>query len=121
MTQYKVNKAYGALSRLTEFKMPVKKARALYTITKKAEEHFNFAVQEEKKYIAECNGKINDNGSVSFETPELFKEFQEKLMELNESEVDLDIQPLILTDADIGEQSISASDMYALEGFVSFE
>lgn len=121
MTQYEVNKAYPALMRLAEFRLPVKKARCLYEITKKAEEHFQFAIAEERKYIIEFKGQERPDGTVSFEKPELFGKYQKKIMELNNLEIEWDFKPIVLTESDVGEQTISTSDIHSLEGFVTFE
>jgi len=121
MTQFKINKAYPALMRLSELKMPVKKAKGLYELTKKVEEHFQFAISEEHKYIAEFNGKENPDGTISFESQDGFGKYQEKMLELGELEIDWNIVPIIISENDIGTQSISSSDIYSLEDFVSFE
>lgn len=121
MTQHEVNKAYPALMRLSESRLPVKKARGLYEVTKKAEEHFQFAIAEERKYIVEFNGQERPDGTVSFASPEDFAKYQEKMTELNTLEVEWDIEPVVLTEAEIGEQPISPADIHSLEGFVTFE
>lgn len=121
MTQFKVNKAYPALMRLSEFQLPVKKAKALYNITKKAEEHFQFALAEERKYIVEFNGTEKPDGTITFELQSDFAKYQEKMLELNDLEVEWEEIPIILTETEIGEQPISPSDIHFLEGFVSFE
>lgn len=121
MTQNKVNKAYPALMRLSELRLPVKKARGLYTLIKKTEEHFQFAVNEERKYITESNGIENEDGTITFKSPEQFAQFQEKMAELKELAIEWDIEPVVLTEKELGEQVISTSDIYNLEGFVSFE
>jgi len=121
MKQYKINKAYPALMRLADFRLPINKARKLYDITNCLAEHFKFALSEERKYIEDCNGTSNDDGTVSFPSPEYFGQYQEKMIELNELEIDINIDPVILTESEIGNQTISISDIRNLEGFVSFE
>lgn len=121
MTQYKVNKAYPALKRLAEFRFPVKKAREIYGVTKRAEEFFQFAVQEENKYITDFHGSFNPDGTITFENQEDFGRFQEKLADLNNSEVEWDCETIVLTEDDIGDQTITPSDIFYLEGFVTFE
>lgn len=121
MTQYKVNKAYPALTRLSEFRLPVRKARSLYKMMKKAEDLLDFAISEEKKYIAEFNGQIRSDGTVSFSSSDEFGKYQEKVNELNSLEVEWDIEQVILSEDEIGEQAISSSDIGLLEGFVTFE
>lgn len=121
MTQYSVNKAYPALMHLSEFRLPIKKARSIYELTKEASNHFQFAVSEERKYISEFGGKENPDGTISFETQEGFGKYQEKIIELNELEIEWDVEPVVLNENDIKEQGISPADIHALEGFVVFE
>ena len=121
MKQNRINKAYPVLAKLSDLKLPIKKARELYGMTKKMSEHFEFALNEEKKYIETYGGTLSENGTISFASPEKFAEFQEKLIELNESEVDWKENAIFLTEEDIGEQTVSVSDLYRLEGFVHFE
>lgn len=121
MTQLQVNKAYPALMRLSEFRLPIKKARGLYEMIKKVEEHFEFAVSEERKYISEFNGQERPDGTVFFESSDDFHKYQEKMVELNNFEVEWNIEPIVLTEEEIKDQSISFSDIYCLENFVIFE
>ncbi len=120
MTQYKVNKAYPALKRLGDLRLPIQKARLLYAVTKKAEDLFQFAVQEENKYISEYHGTLNQDGTVTFDSQENFGKFQDKLAELNDSEIEWDLSSVEITEDDIGQQGITAADIFNLEGFVSF-
>lgn len=121
MKQGQINKAYAALTRLAECRLPISKARAIYVLLKEAEEFYKFAMQEESKYIKEYNGKITSNGSISFDKPEDSRRFQEKLIELNNSEVEWDVSLITLEDIDMGDNVISPSDIYYLEGIVSFK
>lgn len=121
MTQFQINKAYTALMNLSELRLPVKKARDLYQLTKKVEEYIQFAIQEESKYMDEFGVKRNQDGTCSFESQETFRAFSEKMTELNELNVDWDPTPIVLTDHDIGDQVLSTADILRLEGFVSFE
>lgn len=121
MTQFKINKAYGTLVRLAELKLPLKKAYELYKMTKAMEDVYQFAVSEEQKYINEFNGTINPDGTVSFEDATKFGEFQERLAALNDMEVEIDIAPVKLTEADMGDQTITPAEIFSLEGFVCFE
>lgn len=121
MTQNNINKAYPALIRLSELRLPVKKARSLYTLIKKTEDHFQFAIAEERKYLNDAGGIENEDGTITFKTPEQFAQFQDRMAELKELIIEWDFQPVILTENEIGDQTISPSDIYNLEGFVSFE
>lgn len=121
MIQSKINKAYQPLLSLVGMKLPIKKARLVYMMVKEVEQHFQFAVQEEKKLLNEFGGTVHEDGRVSFETPDDYIAFQERLIELGDSDVEFDISPIIINEADLGNQVISASDILALEGFVLFE
>ncbi len=121
MTQFNVNRAYAALLRIADFKLPVKKAYELYKLTKAVEERYQFAVSEEKKYVDEFGGKINQDGTVSFEDTEKFGAFQDRVAELNEMTVDIEVTPIVLTEKELGDQTISPAEIYNLEGFVTFE
>lgn len=121
MKQKEINKAYPAIMRLIEFKLPIQKARSVYNIMKKIREHFDFALVEEKKYVADCHGVMNQNGTVSFSNTEELDVFQKLITELNESAIEWSDKPVVLTDNDIGDQTISVADIQSLEGFVIFE
>ncbi len=121
MTQLEIVKAYEALQRLTDLSLPLAKARAIYSMVKKADEHFQFAVKEEGKYVTEFNGTLAEDGNVSFATADDMKGFSKKVEALNKSEVEWDIPPVTLTEKDLGSQIITPKDIAALEGFVNFE
>ena len=121
MTQLNINKAYPALIKLGDYKLPVKKAYEIYKLIKIIDDKYKFAVEEEKKYIKQFNGKINADGSVSFENAESFGQFQERLAELNEMQLDINVSAVVLNEADLGNQTISPTDIFNLEGFVVFE
>ena len=121
MKQIKINKAYPVILQLCEFKLPIKKARSLYHVSSEMREHFEFAASEERKCVAECHGEYNQDGTIKFQNQEDFEKFQSRTDELNNSDLEWDIEPIVLTDSDIGNQCISVSDIRDLEGFVIFE
>lgn len=121
MKQSKLNKAYPAILRLCDFKLPIKKARYIYTLSDQMRIHFEFALSEEKKCVAECEGTMNNDGTVSFKDKESFEKFQSRMSELNESEIEWSATPIVLSESDILDQLITATDIRDLEGFVSFE
>lgn len=121
MIQKNIGRAYPAILRLCEIKLPIKKARELYLIANKMKQHFDFALQEERKAVKEFGGAENLDGTITFSSPIDFTKFQDRMSELNESTVDWDLEKVVLTDAEIGTQTISASDIINLEDFVVFE
>lgn len=121
MTQYKINRAYTALTQLINLKLPPKKALGIYKLAKCLEGYYEFALSEERKYINDFNGVICPDGTVSFKDPQEFASCQEKIAELNEMTVDVEFTPVVLQESDLGDQNISPVDIYNLEGLVSFE
>lgn len=121
MKQEKINRAFPSLAKLRDISLPVKKARAIYKLYIAAESAYNFALNEEKKYLSEYNGTLIEDGSINFSSPEECVAFKEKFDELVTSEVDLDIEVVTLTESDLGDQLLTPGDIYNLEGFVTFE
>lgn len=121
MKQAKLNKAYPAILRICDFKLPIKKARDIYILSNQMRTHFEFALSEEKKCVTECDGTMNSDGTVSFKNKECFDRFQVRMGELNESDIEWLLDPVILTETDIMDQCITVSDIRDLEGFISFE
>lgn len=121
MEQSRINKAYPAIVRLCELKLPIKKARQIYRLSNEMKEHFEFAVAEEQKCVSEFHGEYNADGTVVFINKEEYSQFRSRMDELNSSKLDWIIEPVVLTETDIGNQKITVSDIQALEGIVVFE
>jgi len=121
MTQAEINKAYPALFRLCDLKLPIKKARGIYTLISKVKPHFEFALAEERKSIAEYNGTENPDGTISFNNRDEFDAYKARIDELNRSVVEECWDVINLNDDDLGTQTISPADIISLEGFVIFE
>lgn len=121
MKQIMINNAYPVISRLCTIKLPIKKARALYYMAADLKKHFDFAMNEERKLISQFDGKLNSNGTISFASADMFSGFEEAIEDLNNSIVDWDYECIVLTEDDIGDQRISASEIENLEGLVIFE
>ena len=121
MRQEKINRAFPSLVKLRDINLPVKKARAIYKMYVAVEDAYNFAAGEEKKYLVEYNGTVNDDGSVHFNTPEECSAFKERFDELCNSDVELDVDVVSLSENDIGDQMLTPGDIYNLEDFVVFE
>lgn len=121
MTQYEVNKAYPALMRLSEFRLPVKKAYGIYKLMRAVEGAYQFALGEEKKYLVEYGGNIGEDGSIVFATPTDCAMFKDKVEELSNIDTDIEFEKVVLTESDLGEQMLTPGDIYNLEGFVIFD
>lgn len=121
MKQERINKAYISLVKLRDYNLPVKKAYAIYKLLSIVEDAYNFAVTEERKYLDEYGGTIKGGTEIVFETPEKCVAFKTKIDELYETDVDIDITPVSLTEADMKEQTLTPADIENLDGFVIFE
>lgn len=121
MRQEKVNRAYNSLCKLVEYNLPLKKALGIYKLMKAVEDTYQFAANEERKYLSEYKGVIKDDNTITFETPTDCAAFQDKVAELNSMDVDIEIEAVALSEQDIGEQKLMPIDIYNLEGFVIFE
>lgn len=121
MRQEQINRAFPSLVKMRDINLPVKKARAIYKLYVAVESAYDFALGEEKKYLSEFNGTVADDGSINFNSPEECMAFKDKFEELVNSEVELDIDPVTLSENDIGDQMLTPGDIYNLEGFVIFE
>ena len=121
MKQSEINKSYNALVRLSQVRLPIKTAFSVYQLVKKIEEPYKFALEEEKKLINKYNAEVKENGIISFSSAEDKNSFQNELQELNQLNHDIEIEPIVIKIEDLGEQTITPSDIFALEGFVEFE
>ena len=121
MKQSEINKSYNALVRLSQVRLPIKTAFSVYQLVKKIEEPYKFALEEEKKLINKYNAEVKENGIISFSSAEDKDSFQNELQELNQLDHDIEIEPIVIKIEDLGEQTITPSDILALEGFVEFE
>ena len=121
MKQLEINKSYNALVRLSQVRLPIKTAFSVYQLVKKIEEPYKFALEEEKKLINKYNAEVKENGIISFSSAEDKNSFQNELQELNQLDHDIEIEPIVIKIEDLGEQTITPSDIFALEGFVEFE
>lgn len=121
MRQERINKAYSSLLKLKGYNLPVKKAYAIYKLASSVEEAYEFALNEERKYMADFNGTLNENGTITFPTPTECAAFRDKVEELCDIDADITVEPVTLTEADLGEQTITPLDIANLEGFVAFE
>ena len=121
MKQSEINKSYNALVRLSQVRLPIKIAFSVYQLVKKMEEPYKFALEEEKKLINKYNAEVKENGIISFSSAEDKDSFQNELQELNQLDHDIEIEPIVIKMEDLGEQTITPSDIFALEGFVEFE
>lgn len=103
-------------------KFPIKLSREIYNLSNILITHFEFSGREQKKIIDSYGGKINPDGSISFDGKD--EEMQMCLDDLNElmnSDVDINFRPITISEKDYSEEIISPSDIGNLDGFIIFE
>ena len=117
MKQFKIIKAYKALTKLGQQDLPIKLAFDLFKIKQALQPQWDFQVDEETKLTA--SAKINADGSVTFESPEAAAAFRQRLKELSDIDVDLKVKP-VQTPISIPGLTLSMDDVDALDCFVQF-
>ena len=117
MKQFKIIKAYKALTKLGQQDLPIKLAFDLFKIKTALQPHFDFQVDEEKK--ASASATANPDGSITFSSPEEADTFRKKLKELNDIDVELKVKPVQIPLSTPG-LTLSMDDVDALDCFVQF-
>lgn len=128
MNYLKIVKSMSALQEIIQMRLPYAKAKGVYKIYKNFEDEYKFFVQEEIKLVNTFGAKdeqgkpiVYKNGTVKFDDIESKNQYEAKLSELGALESDIQVKPIVLKEADIGEQVISPETMGKLEGIISFE
>lgn len=117
MKQFKIIKAYKALTKLGQQDLPIKLAFDLFKIKQALQTQWDFQVDEETKLTA--SAKVNADGSVTFDTPEAAAAFRQRLKELSDIDVDLKVKPVQIP-LSIPGLTLSMDDVDALDCFVQF-
>lgn len=117
MKQFKVIKAYKALTKLGQQDLPIKLAFDLFKIKQALQPQWDFQLDEENKLTA--SAKVNADGSVTFESQEAAAAFRQRLKELSDIDVDLKVKPVQIP-ISIPGLTLSMDDVDALDCFVQF-
>ena len=117
MKQSIIIKAYKALSKLSQQELPIRLAYDLFKVKQALQPQWDFQLAEEGKIIA--GAKTMPNGNLSFDTQEDAEKCQERLQELGEIDVDLDV-PKVMFPLSMQGIKLSIEDIDALSAFVEF-
>lgn len=117
MKQFRIIKAYKALTKLGQQDLPIRLAFDLFKIKQALQPQWDFQLDEENKLTA--SAKVNADGSVTFDTPEAAEMFRQKLKDLSDIDVDLKITPARIP-LSIPGLTLSMDDIDALDCFVQF-
>ena len=117
MKQFKVIRAYKALTKLGQQDLPIKLAFDLFKIKQTLQPQWDFQVDEENRMTAGAN--VNAEGSVVFESPAEAETFRQRLKEISAMDVDLKVKPVPVP-ISIPGLTLSMDDIDALDCFVQF-
>lgn len=117
MKQFRIIKAYKALTKLGQQDLPIRLAFDLFKIKQALQPQWDFQLDEENKLTA--SAKVNADGTVTFDTPEAAEMFRQKLKDLSDIDVDLKITPARIP-LSIPGLTLSMDDIDALDCFVQF-
>ena len=117
MKQFRIIKAYKALTKLGQQDLPIRLAFDLFKIKQALQPQWDFQLDEENKLTA--SAKVNADGSVTFDTPEAAEMFRQRLKDLSDIDVDLKVKPVQIP-LSIPGLTLSMDDIDALDCFVQF-
>ena len=119
MKQCKIIDAYKALSKLASCQLPIKTAYQLHKLRTVLKSVWDFQCEEEGKLLERLHPVSDADGNLTFKNMEDKKEFLRVQKELAEQEQEIDCQPVTVGFSD--GITLSANDIDALDGFVTFE
>lgn len=118
MKQGKIIDAYKALNKLASCQLPIKTAYQLHKLRTALKSAWDFQCEEEGKLIERLNPTATSDGNLQFKCMEDKQEFLRVQKELAEQEQEIDFQPVTVGLLD--GITLSANDIDALDGFVTF-
>lgn len=118
MKQGKIIDAYKALNKLASCQLPIKTAYQLHKLRTALKSAWDFQCEEEGKLLERLHPVADADGNLTFATMEGKKEFLRVQHELSEHEQEIDFQPVTVGFSD--GITLSANDIDALDGFVTF-
>lgn len=120
MTYAKVVAAHKTMRKIYNVQLPVRAAYKVYQMIRQIEVPFGFYIERNKALMEEYGGTIRDNDFV-FPTQEDLLAYRQGLQELNDTEVELEIEPVTLEFSDIDDCKLSPAEIASLDGFIRFE
>lgn len=119
MKQKELVEAYKVFDKLSNIPMKLITSYHIMKMKKLLENQYLFQIHEEQKYFTEYHGEFIDNGKfMRFPTSQDRIEFNNKINELNDLDIDIEIIPF---DFSLSEDlELSAKDIEAIDKFVYF-
>lgn len=127
MKQAQIIRAMQALNNLAAQALPIKAACAIHRMRVTLRPAWDFQHEEEEKMLARLKPTFDQAGNLDFKTPDDAQEFRDKIAELGEMDAEGNtlpggntIQPVALPVRTLDGIQITANEVEALEGFVTF-
>ena len=120
MKQGKVNELYKGLKTLSGINMPIKTAWTVYATMKKLDPHIEFSMEQEKKLYEETGVQALDNGVLQFKDAESRDKFQQKMLEIVDRDVDVELDEISIPLADVDGAKITPEILSWLSPVVNF-
>lgn len=121
MTLQQMLNAIPALQNIVNLKLPAKQAYALFKLGKEINNQREFFAEEEKKLIEKYNGKVSEQGQITFEDAANQQNFLKDYIELNNMDADISVNLPIEIDIDyLGGENLTANDIETLFDIINF-
>ena len=122
MTQKEMFNAIPTIQKLVGTRLPIKSSYAIFKLAKEIDSQKEFIIGEEKKLIEKYNGKIDEQGRITFEDPSVYENFSKEYANLNNLEVELTTALPIKIDLNaVSGVNFAPADFLTLEGIINFE
>lgn len=119
MTMKQALDAYMALNAISKAVLPGSIAKKLFDAREELDKHRKFYSEEEEKYIAQYGGETDGNGRIKFDTVEHNREYQKKIIEMLQIEIDVNVEHVGTISADT--INVSMDGIEALKDIVTIE
>lgn len=120
MKQKEAIEAYGAILRLSEISLPLRDAYNVFCMRRKLEPIYQFEMEREKKLLDELHGDITPDGSIHFGDMESYMEFNKKIAEMGDMEIDVEHDVIQIKIDNLKNTEMKPADINRLYGFIEF-
>lgn len=120
-TQRKALKAYIALLELMKMSFQLTDGLKIMKLKKAMDYIYEFQVQEENKLAEEFQPEMRDGKYTFVNDPDSAREFQARLNEIGNMEIELEVQPINIRIAGNEGIRLAPETLLALDDFVIFD
>lgn len=119
MTMKQALDAYIGIMAISKAILPGPIAKKLFDAREELDKQRRFYAEEEEKLIKKYCGKSDDDGKITFDTAEHSEEYNKKIYEMMNIEVDVNIEYIGTIDANL--VNVSVDGIYALKDIITIE